>query len=340
MRASPTLAPALAVLILAVVDAGPAAAQGAPPAAAPMPAAGTPPKPAATAAPKFRPAAGQKPAAGAARDTAAGGPKPDTPAKELFGARKAPADLKPRAIGFYARGCLAGGTALPINGSTWQVMRLSRNRNWGHPTLIALLERLSAQMPKVAGWPGLLVGDLAQPRGGPMLTGHASHQIGLDADIWLTPMPERTLTAEERETISATMIVAADRRDVDPKVWTPGHLAAIKAAALDKEVERVLVNAAIKKALCRDAGRDRAWLQKVRPYWGHDYHMHVRVRCPADSPGCQAQDPVVPGEGCGTELDWWFQDSVLKPPKTPSKPKPPLTLAQLPPECRQVLLAP
>jgi penicillin-insensitive murein endopeptidase len=137
-------------------------------------------------APKFRPAATQKAAA-----STADGLKLNTPAKELFGAKKAPADLRARAIGFYSRGCLAGGTALPINGATWQVMRLSRNRNWGHPNLIAFLERLSAQVPKVAGWRGLLVGDLAQPRGGPMLTGHASHQLGLDADIWLTPMPER-----------------------------------------------------------------------------------------------------------------------------------------------------
>jgi len=269
-------------------------------------------------------------------------PKLDAPAKALFGVKKDAAALQARAIGFYARGCLAGGKALPINGKTWQVMRLSRNRNWGHPNLISLLERLSGQVVQQAGWRGLLVGDLAQPRGGPMLTGHASHQIGLDADIWLTPMPERQLTREEREEISATMVVAKDRRDIDPNVWTQGHVAAIKAAAQDRDVERVLVNAAIKKALCRDARGDRSWLQKVRPYWGHDYHMHVRIKCPADSPSCQGQDAVVPGEGCGSELDWWFRDSILypKPSTTPPKPKPPMTLAQLPPECRQVLLAP
>ncbi len=107
-----------------------------------------------------------------------------------------------RAIGFYAKGCIAGAKALPINGETWQVMRLSRNRNWGHPQLIALLERLSKKSTKVAGWNGLLVGDISQPRGGPMLTGHASHQVGLDADIWLTPMPKRELSRLEREEMS------------------------------------------------------------------------------------------------------------------------------------------
>src|SRR3989440_774366 len=151
---------------------------------------------------------------------------PATPAKELFGRKSAPANLQARTIGFYSKGCLAGAVALPINGSTWQVMRLSRNRNWGHPNLVQFLERLAAQAPKT-GWHGLLVGDMSQPRGGPMLTGHASHQVGLDADIWPTPMPNRELTREEREEMSATMIVAEGRLDVDPQVWTPGHLARI-----------------------------------------------------------------------------------------------------------------
>jgi len=168
-------------------------------------------------------------------------------------------------------------------------MRLSRNRNWGHPALIRVLERLAAKAPRV-GWPGLLVGDMSQPRGGPMLTGHASHQVGLDADIWLTPMPARELSAQEREEMSAVMMVAADRRDVDPAVWTPAHGAIIKAAAKEPEVERILVNAAIKKALCREAGADRAWLAKVRPYYGHDYHFHLRIRCPAGEHECKPQD--------------------------------------------------
>jgi penicillin-insensitive murein endopeptidase len=278
----------------------------------------------------------------AGESAAAPPPKPDAPAKQLFGAEKKPASLKARSIGFYAKGCLAGAVALPVNGKTWQVMRLSRNRNWGHPELIALLERLAAKVPKVAGWPGLLVGDIAQPRGGPMLTGHASHQIGLDADIWLTPMPAHALTAQEREDMVPVSMLAADKKDVDPHIWTRGHTAVIKAAAEEPQVERIFVNAAIKKALCREAGSDRGWLRKVRPYWGHHYHFHVRIRCPKGQAGCTGQPEPPPGDGCGHALDWWFRDSVLhpRPPTKPAKPRPPLTLAQLPPECRQVLMAP
>ena len=305
---------------------------------------------------------------------------PKTPAKELFGRRTTPAPIsavthasppvaaaastaaavaarimggpklaaanatpvESRTIGFYAKGCLAGGVALPINGSTWQVMRLSRNRNWGHAKLVRFLERLSEKGAKEAGWRGLLVGDMSQPRGGPMLTGHASHQVGLDADIWLTPMPDRELTRAEREEMSAAMAVAADRKDVDPNVWTPAHHGIIKAAAEDPLVERIFVNAAIKKALCRAPGTDHAWLHKVRPYWGHDYHFHVRIKCPADSPECKPQEPVPAGDGCGKDLDWWFTDAVLhpKPSPTPSKPRAPMTLADLPAACRAVVMAP
>src|SRR3569832_2633565 len=106
---------------------------------------------------------------------------PKLGAKELFGRKILPAAMPPQVIGFYSKGCIAGAQPLPINGPTWQVMRLSRNRNWAHPAMVALLERLSAKAHKDAGWPGILVGDMSQPRGGPMLTGHASHQIGLAA---------------------------------------------------------------------------------------------------------------------------------------------------------------
>jgi penicillin-insensitive murein endopeptidase len=266
---------------------------------------------------------------------------PKLPAKELFGRKAAPAAMAAHSIGFYAKGCLAGAVALPINGETWQVMRLSRNRNWGHPAMIALLERLSAKVKKVAGWPGLLVGDISQPRGGPMFTGHASHQVGLDADVWLTPMPNRELSRAEREEMSATMMVAESRLDVDPKVWTPGHAAVIKAAAEEPAVERIFVNAAIKKALCREANGNRAWLHKVRPMYGHDYHFHIRIKCPVNDTNCKPQDPVPGGDGCG-ELDWWFRNEIIhpKPSPEPVTPRPGLTLAQLPAACRNVVMAP
>jgi penicillin-insensitive murein endopeptidase len=268
---------------------------------------------------------------------------PKLGAKELFGRKVLPAAVPTHVVGFYAKGCIAGAEGLPINGETWQVMRLSRNRYWAHPDMVALVKRLAARAHKDAGWPGILVGDMSQPRGGPMFTGHASHQVGLDADIWLTPMPNRKLSRNEREEMSAVMMVRADRLDIDPGVWTPTHLAVIRAAAQEPGVQRIFVNAAIKKALCREAKGDRGWLSKVRPMYGHDYHFHIRIRCPPGSGACEGQKEPTEGEGCSTgDLAYWFRDSVLhpKPPKVPPKPRPPMTLAQLPPACKQVLAAP
>src|SRR3954462_832 len=164
---------------------------------------------------------------------------PKVGARELFGRKVLPAKMPTQVVGFYAKGCIAGAEALPINGNTWQVMRLSRNRNWAHPEMVALLERLSVKAHQAAGWPGLLIGDMSHPRGGPMITGHASHQVGLDADIWLTPMPNRPLSRNEREEMSAVMMVRPDRLDIDPKVFTPGHLSVIRAAAQEPKVERI-----------------------------------------------------------------------------------------------------
>src|SRR5467141_4843199 len=268
---------------------------------------------------------------------------PKLGAKELFGRKILPAAMPTRVVGFYAKGCIAGAEALPIDGETWQVMRLSRNRNWAHPKMVALLERLAAKAHKDAGWPGILVGDMSQPRGGPMFTGHASHQIGLDADIWLTPMPKRQLSRNEREEMSATNMVRADRLDIDPAVWTPTHLLLIRAAAQEPRVERIFVNAAIKKALCREAKGDRTWLSKVRPMYGHDYHFHIRIKCPAADRGCEAQPPPSADEGCSAkDFAYWFSEPVLHPrlPTTPPKPRPPITLADLPAACRQILIAP
>jgi len=272
-----------------------------------------------------------------------------TPARELFGAVKTPAPLAARSIGFYAKGCLAGASALPIDGPTWQAMRLSRNRNWGHPDLVALVEKLAADAKEHDGWPGLLVGDLSQPRGGPMLGDHASHQIGLDADVWLTPMPDHRLSPKEREELSATSMLADDKVSVNPKVWTEAHVRLLKRAASYRTVERVLVHPAIKKAVCEASKgeKDRVWLSKIRPYWGHYFHFHIRIACPKGSAGCEGQPPVHhDDDGCGAELTRWLKLVKPKPPApvaaapkpaTPAPERRYLTLDQLPAECRAVL---
>lgn len=262
-------------------------------------------------------------------------------AKNLFGSQKLPAATAARSYGFYSKGCFSGGVAIATDGPTWQAMRLSRNRRWGHPVMINLVERLSRDAT-ADGWPGLLVGDISQPRGGPMLTGHASHQIGLDADIWLTPMPNRRLSASERENVSAISMIRKGGLTVDDRVWTAAHARLLRRAASYPEVERILVHPGIKKKLCETVKGDRSWLRKVRPFWGHDYHFHIRIGCQKGSSGCKGQAAVPPGDGCDKSLAWWFTEEPWRPNKNPDAPKARdiMTMASLPKECRAVLGAP
>ena len=263
---------------------------------------------------------------------------PQNAARRLFSIPANPARLSAEAIGAYGKGCIAGAIQLAPEGPGWQVMRLARARNFGHPKLVAWIQALAAGA-REDGWPGLLIGDMAQPRGGPMLTGHDSHQLGLEADIWLTPAPaERVLSVQEREELPAIDMVQTDLLDVNPG-FTPAHAALLRRAALTPDVDRIFVNAAIKQAACRSATGERGWLRKLRPWPGHTYHFHVALKC--TNVGCAARFPVPPGEGCGKELDQWFRKEVRFPkPKPISRPPKILTLNDLPKACREVLAAP
>jgi penicillin-insensitive murein endopeptidase len=265
-----------------------------------------------------------------------------TPAKKLFGNRALPAALKPAAHGFYTKGCIAGATAIPVDGPNWQAMRLSRNRRWGHPQLISSIEKLSYKA-KADGWNGLLVGDISQPRGGPMLTGHRSHQMGLDADIWLTPMPNKRMTYQERENTSAVSVLKKGTNVVDKSRWTRAHTLLLYHAATTPGIERVLVHPGIKKQLCETVRGDKSWLSKIRPTWGHHYHFHLRMGCPAGSKGCRTQAPTPKSNGCSDgSLDWWYnvafapKKKSAKPAKK-AKPRRELAVTDLPKACQVVL---
>ncbi|WP_337270591.1 penicillin-insensitive murein endopeptidase [Oryzifoliimicrobium ureilyticus] len=267
-------------------------------------------------------------------------------AKALFGAVQLPSNQESQPIGFYAKGCMAGGVALPADGPTWQVMRMSRNRRWGNPATIALIEKLSRDA-RQDGWPGLLIGDMSQPRGGPMFNGHASHQIGLDFDAWFRPMPAQRLTIAERETYPFVSLLQKNKfLTVDDRLWTQAHARLLMRAASYPEVERIFVNPAIKKKMCDTWKGDRTNLGKIRAQYGHDEHFHVRLHCPPGATACKPQAPVAPGDGCDKSLAWWFSPAPWAKPKPPvpgaPPPKPPreVMVSDLPAACAAVLHAP
>ncbi|SLN15025.1 Penicillin-insensitive murein endopeptidase precursor [Aquimixticola soesokkakensis] len=263
-------------------------------------------------------------------------------AKAVFGPMSGPASgLSPDSFGSYAKGCLAGAEQLAETGPTWQAMRLSRNRNWGNPVLIDYLERTSAKVARLPGWNGLYVGDMSQPRGGPMSSGHASHQIGLDADIWMLPPTRLNLSASERESLSSIDMQRAGGAYVNSR-WTPTYTEVLKTVASDPAVARIFIFPGAKVQMCKEATGDRSWLNKIRPWYGHNYHFHVRLACPKGDADCVDQAPPPPGDGCADAQAW--VNNIINPPppkpRDPNAPKPvptpPLTMARMPAQCGAV----
>lgn len=239
-----------------------------------------------------------------------------------------------QSIGKYDGGCVSGAVPLALDGTGYQVMRLSRKRHFGHPDLIHFIENFGrATYDQKLGT--LLIGDLGQPRGGPTLSGHRSHQTGLDVDIWFTLSPvasARKLDANERETWGAASVLSDQSDAIDEKQWTTEHEKVLEAAARMPEVDRIFVNPSVKRLLCtRKTNHD--WLTKIRPWWKHDDHFHVRLKCPDNSKDCTSQTPLPQGDGCDASLAYWFSEEAKHPKK--SSPKP--SASRLPAECNSVL---
>ncbi len=241
-----------------------------------------------------------------------------------------------QSIGSYTAGCLSGAVSLPPNGTGYQLMRPTRGRSYGHPDLIRFIESL-AQTSHLQNSGVLLIGDLGQARGGPTPSGHRSHQTGLDVDIWYLLSQQaatRNLEFNERETWSSPSVLAAKSDVIDDSRWSSAHEKILEAAAQSPKVDRIFVNPSVKRLLCTRKSA-HGWLRKVRPWWGHDDHFHVRLKCPLNNKNCAGQEPLPVSDGCDATLAWWFSEEAKKPTSKPQKPEPPI----LPAQCDVVLNA-
>jgi penicillin-insensitive murein endopeptidase len=250
-----------------------------------------------------------------AEDAAAAARAASAAAREALRLVRGPAPGPAQAIGAYTNGCLAGGQALPPTGPGYEVLHLGRHRRHGHPILVRFVERLGRAV-RDKGLGLLLVGDLAQPRGGPTPTGHRSHQSGLDVDIGYTFPPflrRRKLTPAEREALMPPAVVDLGTMTLTP-AWRASALDVLALAAGDPAVDRIFVHAAVKRAACDRSGGPGAagaWLRKLRPWWGHHDHFHVRLACPPGSAACEPQAPLPSGDGCDA-LAWWGSEDARK----------------------------
>jgi len=236
-------------------------------------------------------------------------------------------------IGGQAAGCIAGAVRLPAEGPGFQTIHLARSSFWGAPSTIARIERLGAEV-HAAGLGDLYIEDISRPRGGPLPGGHVSHQLGIDVDVGLDVRPKPALTEAGRETVELPSLVRADQRGVEPARWTSDVVRLLQLAASLPEVDRILINPAIKQQLCETVRGDRSWLRLMRPWYDHAAHMHIRFRCPADQHDCIQAPPPPPGDGCDASLQWWFEQL-----NAPAKPAAPYHPPPLPAACKAVMAA-
>ncbi len=239
-------------------------------------------------------------------------------------------------IGYYTAGCIRNSVALPTEGPGYQVIRLGRGRYYAHPEMVDYIAGLSAKVKERLGGL-LLIADISQYTGGPMPDDHSSHQIGLDADIlfWQHPVAKvRTLKTPERETIHPRSVLTANKYGIDDTKWKSVHGQILYLAASDPRVDRIFVNPLIKQRLCEWYGGQQ-WLGKIRPWYGHDGHFHVRLGCPEGNGLCEPQKPInSSGDGCGEELMAWFTTDGKQKERKKSKPK---KQRELPAQCKAIM---
>jgi penicillin-insensitive murein endopeptidase len=130
----------------------------------------------------------------------------------------------------------------------------------------------------------------------------------------------------ERETIETPSMLTSDGRVLDEQQWSQRQVEMLRLAAEFEVVARIFVHPVIKKVLCEQFP-GAPWLQKLRPWWGHDDHFHIRLHCPTGETMCQDQDPLPAGDGCGADLAWWFSEEARTPPPRVDTAKVPLPAA-------------
>lgn len=209
-------------------------------------------------------------------------------------------------------------------------MRTDQRRYFGHPDLVMFIQRLSRQVSNL-GMGTVLIGDMGMPAGGRFNGGHASHQTGLDVDIFLQ-LPKTRWTSAQLLRPQALDLVSRDGKHVVPTLWKPEIFSLIKLAAQIKTsrafllIRRLSNNFALMRApIATGCAKCDHWFQ-------HRAHMHVRLRCPADSLECEDQPLPPPGDGCGAELQSWFEPPKPGTTKPEKKTPPPL-----PPSCQALL---
>jgi murein endopeptidase len=163
-----------------------------------------------------------------------------------------------RALGTPGAGGLVKGVQLPVESSrffTWDpVLRRTPNRawrRWGTDELVRVVVRVARAFAKAyPEAPRLGIGDLSLPAGGYFGPKHATHQNGLDVDVYYPRLDRR-----ERPPRSAAQVDLRLAQDLVDRFLAAGAT-----------VIYVGPNTPL-----------RGPPSIVQPLWNHDNHLHVRI---------------------------------------------------------------
>jgi murein endopeptidase len=163
------------------------------------------------------------------------------------------------AVGSPANGRLVGGVQFPAEGATfftWDpVLHRSPNRGWrrwGTDRLVRLVLRVAREYAAAhPNAPRIGIGDLSRPRGGPFGPKHATHQNGLDVDVYYPRL---------------------DGLERPPK----------RVAQIDLDLAQDLVDRFVRSGVDVVYVGPNTGLRGphgvVQVLWNHDNHVHVRIR--------------------------------------------------------------
>lgn len=203
--------------------------------------------------------------------------------------------------GFYSRGRLVSADLLPPDGFGFVKIHRPRNRGFGSFDLVQVLRETARQMQEL--FPSIdrvQIGDMSAEHGG-FISGHASHQNGLDADVAFLRLNR---TEQDPESTSGFHESFVHNGFLTPNFDLARNWAYAKLLVATGRVQRVFVNEVVKRGLCAYVAAqggletERETLRRLRVIRGHTDHFHVRVTCPAQSPDCAPQEEVPADPGC------------------------------------------
>lgn len=206
------------------------------------------------------------------------------------------------AIGYYSSGSLKEADSIQERQVNIRKLFLQRKRFYGTIEIQDLIsdaaDFVGHEFPDAEL---LQIGDISQQLGG-ALPEHGSHQNGLDVDIvYLTKngrLQSQNAPYWEEEFVK--------NGDISTNFHLERNLALFKYLIMNKSVERIFVDRAIKSSLCAYALRSnilnvpeiQETLRRLRVEKLHSTHFHLRISCPKTDLSCKSQSEVPSGSGC------------------------------------------